>query len=69
MAIEKFYSAKDIQDLLSIGQTKAYSVIARCDHVKIGGTGRVPESALERFLKEHIRHGINFELLATSRSA
>ena len=66
MSVEKHYSAKDIQELFGVGQTKAYMILAKCNCFKDGMTVRVSESELERHINRNTRDGLNFEVLSNT---
>jgi len=61
MAIEKYYSAKDLMEIFDISKSLAYIWLEQMNTLKVGNTKRVSESTLECFIANHQSKGITVD--------
>ena len=54
--MRKYYTVKEVADILNIGKRKAYRLVNQKDFPKllIGGSIRIPQKEFEDFLDENL---------------
>jgi len=53
MAEERYLSVRELRAVLGISRELAYRVANECAHVRVGSTIRIPQSALDAWIKAH----------------
>ena len=53
MAEERYLTVRELAATLGISRGLAYQVANECAHVKVGSVIRIPESALQAWIKAH----------------